>query len=387
MVLVVLGCFHQPSTMATTPAALNSCFFPQGERDQASLPSNWLIGPDPLLHIDANSVQGRTLGSVSVALRRRDASIVTASGSPSHLLIFAADGSLTQSVRVPIEAPYTTANISWLGLLSPDTIVAFEMRQAKLFMVASGAIVGSSQIERREDLRCPSIVGMFEDRSLLVSDACIPGPVPEGLSRATRTYARFALTGQYLGTVAELAGSEIYRADGRFGPFPFGRSPVAAVNGSVFYYGTSDTFEIGVHSMTGERRDQLCFRRENRLLTAEDIVRERNARLAALAAARGARTDSSRALEANTTFPVPKTMPAYSGLLVDADGNAWIESYRYDEEQASEWIVFNRAGAVVARTEMPRGFVALAIDDGHVVGRFTDESGRRHLRVHSLIKP
>ena len=383
--LVGANC-RRPATNATQVPAPVSCVTDVGAPDTARLPQ-LRIGTEPRLHVDGVAGDGYKLRSVAAVLRHADGSLVVANGTPDHLLFLDSNGRLTGSIRAPIEAPRTSASITWIGLLQPDTILAFEARHSRLLVVHAGRIVRSAVLQPRWNITCPGLLGFFADRTVLVVENCIPPSVPEGLSRRRSVYARFSLDGAFIGNIAELPAGELYRAGGRVGSFPFARRPVVAVDSATFTYGASDTYQLDVYSTAGEHIRQVCLARENRTIRASDRATERRARLAQAKLERPGTPDSVLLRDLNVAGPTPETMPAVSRVLIDQRGNAWVETFRHAGEQENEWTIFDRSGAAFARASMPAHFLALSIGETYVAGRYVDGSGQHHLRVYSITWP
>ena len=86
-----------------------------------------------------------------------------------------------------------------------------------------------------------------------------------------------------------------------------------------WYYGSSDAFEIEVYTMEG--RLTRLIRRDvpNRPITAEiadDYVQR-------TLEGTGPMGDAMRRWRAE--IPLPETMPAYRGFVVDDEGNLWVQ--------------------------------------------------------------
>lgn len=80
--------------------------------------------------------------------------------------------------------------------------------------------------------------------------------------------------------------------------------------------------------------------------------------------------------------------PAYDGLVLDHDGNLWVEQNPPDADPwgPGHYLVFDPAGALLGELELPP-LEILEIGRDYVLGVFRDALGVEFLRVHSLEKP
>lgn len=86
--------------------------------------------------------------------------------------------------------------------------------------------------------------------------------------------------------------------------------------------------------------------------------------------------------------PVNRTYPAFSELLSDSEGNAWLQSWIRpgDEDEPTQWTVVSPEGRLVGKTFLPPDFVPLEIGREYVLGRQTDELGVQSLSVFRLLR-
>jgi hypothetical protein len=88
-------------------------------------------------------------------------------------------------------------------------------------------------------------------------------------------------------------------------------------------------------------------------------------------------------------FPEPPTtMPAFSGLRLDAAGNVWVREYRSPADSEGErFLVFDSAGVWLGNISLPADVTALWIDEDYLVGLITDDLGVESVGVFELVKP
>jgi len=132
------------------------------------------------------------------------------------------------------------------------------------------------------------------------------------------------------------------------------------------------------------RREAARFERDDppARVSRDDVARNRRERLARI------QVESFRRLQEQvlSEIPAPKTMPAFHGLLADEGGRLWVGEYPRSAAEARRWSVFAADGRQLATVRTPAGLEVLQVGDGFVLGRWTDDSGVEHVRVHRLDK-
>lgn len=232
-------------------------------------------------------------------------------------------------------------------------------------------------------------IGVFIDASLLVGRAQVYTTGPElrtGLSRDSLPYFRYSMEGLLLDTVGRFRGMDAYvRVEGRgfsVTAIPFGRTPDTWVHGDDLYFGAGETFEVAIYAKEGTLRRLIRLVHTNLAVREEDIARIKRDRF------EDASDDNwRRQLErAFAEMPIPETMPAYADLLVDGEGNLWIEEYRRPGNRESRWTVFDAEGRMLGIVAMGPDFQPLQIGSGFVLGRWLDELDVEHIRLYRLVK-
>ena len=87
----------------------------------------------------------------------------------------------------------------------------------------------------------------------------------------------------------------------------------------------------------------------------------------------------------------PELRPALSHLLVDDEGNLWVEEFRWvdpaepaPEPRPATWNVFDREGRWIARVDVPAGFLVSDVANERVYGVAVGQDGSRRVRVYPL---
>ena len=164
------------------------------------------------------------------------------------------------------------------------------------------------------------------------------------------------------------------------GPVPNAPRPTVTAFGDRWFYGSGESWEIGVYSPDGVLTH--LFRRDepNRPFTPE--VEEEDDESDS-----GPRSDQDAAFdEFFASMPVPETFPAYRSFMVSDDGSLWVENYLHPSEQPS-WEVFRDDGRYLGVVETPMGARVMQIGDDFLLAIWEDDLGIQQVRMYELIKP
>jgi hypothetical protein len=84
---------------------------------------------------------------------------------------------------------------------------------------------------------------------------------------------------------------------------------------------------------------------------------------------------------------IPKTMPAYGEIKLDAVGNLWVAAYQVTPDEAPRWTVFDSTGRMLGTLGAPRSLRIDEIGDDYLLGVFRDSLDVEHVRMHRITKP
>jgi hypothetical protein len=162
----------------------------------------------------------------------------------------------------------------------------------------------------------------------------------------------------------------------------FGRSEQVAVVPDGFFYGSSDSYEIGRYDPAGRLLRLVRGPREVRPVTPADVERYKEARRTG--ADESARQRQERSLAA---MPFPETMPAHGDIQADRAGNLWVSDYMVTPDDPARWTVFDPEGRMLGAVVTPARFRVHDIGEDYVLGVWKDELDVEHVRVFPLEKP
>ncbi|MDX1393622.1 MAG: hypothetical protein R3195_04505 [Gemmatimonadota bacterium] len=88
----------------------------------------------------------------------------------------------------------------------------------------------------------------------------------------------------------------------------------------------------------------------------------------------------------NEGLPLPPELPTSTRMLVDADGNAWLERYRLTPAEPAMWTVIGPDGTWLGDVEMPDGLEPHEIGRDYVIGLWEDELDVAYVHLHALVR-
>lgn len=352
---------------------------------------DWRLSVAPLLDIGAVDADPEyQLFQVAGALRLSDGRIVVANSGSSELRFFDADGTFLAASGREGGGPGEFEDLLWLERLAGDSIMAYDWRQRRVSIFdPHGRFVRSFDLHFIIQAGgFPTLVAPLGDGSLLVSlEQTFVGERRAGLRRDTTLYLRCDTQGAVLDTIGRFPGGESFSfMEGESwigGGVPFGALAQAAVQGAGFYYGSSDSYEIGYHAADGTLQRIVRLDRANLPVTADDIERFKQQSLAR------ARDEPRRQIRQRmfARMPWPETMPAYDEFKVDEEGNLWVAEYRRPGDDQPRWQVFDRDGALLGLVGTPPRFAIHQIGPNYVLGRWRDALDVEHVLLYELVKP
>lgn len=323
------------------------------------------------------------------ALRLDDGRIVVADGGSRQIRFYDATGSHIRSVggegegpgeyRVPgLLARYPGDSLLvWDGNLRRGTVLANNGALGRTF---DGPLIGTPFYYVHDVFGDGSIFGRLDEGVELDS-------VEIGLQRYHATYFRMDPTGR-IDTVGVFFGNEAltYTTDGgntALTSMPLGRDAVHATRADLLHFGSSDTWEVRTYTSAGALVRISRNLNGNRPLTRELID-------AYTSDALGRITDPATLRRREAMYdqtPWPETLPAYSDLKADTEGNLWVADYLAPGEEQPRWTVFDAEGRMLGAIETPIGFTIHEIGADYLLGVERDELDVEHVVMYGLIKP
>lgn len=347
-----------------------------------------MLSPAPILDIgSAVGAPEYLLFRVRGAIRLGDGRIAVANSGSSEIRFYDSAGIHLYSTGRAGGGPGEFQDLRWIATFGPDSIMVYDRAQQRISVFDSRGKYERSWMLPTLDLPLFA-VGVFDDGSVVgrTGNAFEAGP-KIGVVRNPVTYLLLTPQGTLADTLGRFPGPEYFLwSEGEaFGVWPraFGRNTIHAFGSNELYVGTGDIYEIRAVPRGRGRERRIRKARANQPVAARDVERY-SAALLEQAKGQGSRDVTLRML---AEMPFPETMPAYSQLSTDEDGNLWVRDYTPIGHELATWSVFNAAGELIATLSMPARLGVDQIGRSFVLGRWRDDQDVEHVVMYRLIKP
>lgn len=231
-------------------------------------------------------------------------------------------------------------------------------------------------------------MGVFADGSILVSHPRVERRrTNTGVYTSMETLNRISPSGALVHSMGVFPFGQSYvklLPDGHRAvlSYPFGRQSALAVAGATFYFGTAETYQIGVYSESGRLESLIRRAVPPRRVTSKDmdaIIRRAESHAPDAAARRALAADFRNA-------PHAPVKPAYSSFRLDALGDLWVGHYLW-AGSSTRWTVFGPRGRMLGDVTVPPRFRIYQIGPHYVLGMRLDSLGVERVVVYALKKP
>ena len=349
----------------------------EGEWSEATA---WRLSSEPILTIgELDGPEEYLLFQVSGARQLSNGNIVIANAGTGELRFYDPNGRHVRSIGGEGDGPGEFRSMGEPWPLGSDSIAIWDSRNARLTVFdIDGEFGRSFRLDPITDALRPSPQGILADNALLVSAAVRrEGQRPEGISQDSILYSRYSLEGAHMATFIRRQGHWYILRDLGGGMSGGGQlinwpNPTATVFGERWYYGSAESWEIGVYSADGALTRLYRRDKPNRIFTEEKRDE-------------GPESSSAQVLF-TITMPTPETFPAYRSFKVSDDGSLWVENFIVPNEQPS-WAVFREDGRFLGDVETPIGAQVTHIGDDFVLVIWEDELEVQQVQMYELIKP
>jgi hypothetical protein len=343
----------------------------------------WTFSDFPAVRIgavdgDGPEVFGRVVDVVSLS----DETIVVADEQALELRAFSPSGLhlWTAGRRGDGPGEFVTLSSIWVG--PADSVLAVDRQRVSIFssrgeytrQVAppTADAVGARFTDSIRVVGTPSVVGAPGGDRLLTSYIVAAPARADGRYRGDRFYLLMDLTGMPRRGVGVYPGPESAQTSAS------GITP----DGTPFSSTANATLPVSRTTQVAAAAGRVAIADQERFAldlygnggTLEMIVR---------AEAPSQLLDRNRYAAFDQSCPtgdcwqsaaLPDTLPAFGSILMDTEGNLWVQEFIPPYEQDDpEWRIIDSSGRFVARTVLPRGFTPHHITGTSVVGVSTDQ--------------
>lgn len=360
--------------------------------DLWNTPVRWRASTEPIVRIGAiEGEDGYLFDNIRGLVVLDDGRVVVANSGDQSVRWYSPEGVFLFQRGGAGDGPGEFARLGQITLLPGDTVVAVDWSGRRFTLFGPDGAVGPTR--RVDGLTAPPgrIYRLSSGEWILATsgsstDQLGRGPPQAGVYRLDSPVLRISADGASVDTLGQFPSSEVevttYHGGILFGSARFARRLAYAVVNDEVLIATGDRLQLDFYSPSGAavrsvRAPDVDVSLTPDIATAyRELLRER----AASAPADQRAADERRISE----MQLPETMPAFSSIVVDSDGSVWVGEYRYDGEPAEQFLVFDTDGRFTGRARVPPALRVMAIQDGHVWGRTTDDLGVEYVAAYEL---
>lgn len=345
--------------------------------------ARWTVEPRPIVEIASESQGPVTLfNRIAHVEALSTGELLVVDGATYELRFFDANGRFARKAARKGAGPGEFRSVDGV-VVSDNHVHVFDASQARLtrFDVA-GSNVTTAVVAPPPDTRVGiwtyALGGFIGAHPVFVASGFRSRN--SGQSRYTDSMPQFiysvdARTAKRIGEMAVM--DAFYESSAKKGDVIFGRYSTSAVGGGRLYVTDGGRFSVRAYDSSGTLVKTFTRDLPATRVTDADFEayvdyrhqfvpnRDRNALKAVLSA-----------------IPRAEFRPFISGLLVDDDGNLWVEHWRVTRNvQPSTWSVFDASARLLAELTLPRGFRPHTIRRGVVAGVQFDDDGAEGVRL------
>jgi hypothetical protein len=389
LAMLTLGCAIGEST-ATRFTATDSA----GVELQVSTASQWEEGAgwrlaaEPTLQIGAlDGAPEYLFDRISDVRPLNDGGILAVNGGTAEIRIYDASGAHVRTMGRQGEGPGEFQGIASV-VAQGDSLLVFDnwLRRISIFG-NDGKLRGTI-----------TLTGEGGGRALMtyrLADASPAGNVliarggflgmtnTPGVRRDTVPTLLYGTDGMLLDTIAEYTGTYNFEVPQQVvGPILFASSSSGTARDGRIYMTDGGSMEVRVYGTT----DGL-----QRILRIVEAPRPVSA--AAAAALKARRLERAAEMPAQfrdalEQWPHAEHMPRIQGMLLDDEGNLWVDEYRENADTASHVsYVFAPDGRWLGTVQMPAQFELRAVSRGQAIGVWKDpDTDVQYVRTYDLIR-
>ena len=339
----------------------------------------WTVEPTPIVDIHGGTAAGEPMFASAIAgTRLSNGTIVIGDALGSTIRFFDPGGKPVRTVGRRGSGPGEVQMLTWLGRCAADTVFAYDRRQARMLVVSpSGEVVRQYRVPAEETpgpapamLACNG-AGTFA----MIVDG--PGPVSseDDLDIMRRRGALWivGVDGRIASTADTVTLGEFIVIGGGGAPRPLARATTLAMSHDRIWVGTADSASVRSYGLDGRSARSIPAGVAGRRTTPAHYEAAVDA---ILASAPPQARDRMRPVMME--WRAPSTLPPYSAIRTDTEGNLWVVS-----SPPGSSAVELRASAPDGRTlgdlriDLP--LTVFEIGRDYVLGTYEDAGGEPHV--------
>ncbi len=327
------------------------------------------VTPEPVIAIRPVTQRGGTAPpfyKVRGGTVLSDGRIVVLNGGSRQLFFFEADGTYLKAAGGEGRGPGEFVNPTWLGHGDNDTLFVWDSGLSRLSIFdGAGELLTSHIVQASVGDDLPAVIGgRFDDGSFFTH----PGGLAffdgrTGVVRHDQTYGRYDLETAQAERIVMGQGPEWVAGDRGVYELPFGKTDIAIPHGDALVIGDNGTSTLQYYDLAGQLRRAVHWASPPIPVTARDERAERR-HIAEIFPA-------FAHLPADARFADER--PRFSSLQSDGTDWLWVQTYAAEWEPFGHWLVFDEAGVLRCRVDLPDRFRVRQIGDRHILGVQRDE--------------
>ncbi|NIM49279.1 MAG: hypothetical protein GTN78_19870 [Gemmatimonadales bacterium] len=337
---------------------------------------------------------------VSAVARQADGDLVVADARARTVRLYGPDGTLKRMLGSAGSGPGEFQRPTQILVQAADSILVWDDQAYRVSKFDSvGNYVGVHTFSR-EGIAKAAVPPLYPGSAMLLSSGELLVRLIEKVGKGTPTTSRFRQRSgalrvssdlSVIDTVMFFGDVEHVLVDAPWGPQRV--VPALAKNTSIAVQPNEPRVCIGDQ----EEPEVLCVAQDGsaRALrwrgepiavggSEQEVVAWREATLELYR--QKLSPDDARRLVAQV--PVPDVRPEYSELVLDREGNLWVERgpTRRGGFEATEYRVFDRTGKLLGSMQLPPIRI-LEIGKDYVIGIYEDELEVQYLQIFDIVKP
>jgi hypothetical protein len=346
-------------------------------------------------------------GDLAGITRDDQGRIVVADKQASEIRFFDAQGKFLHKVGRTGEGPGEYYYLMQLMRRPPDSLAILDYEGLRITILTGDGKYVRSYRPHKQANTGPRVTGMWADGSLLAIErlgACsgyrrmVEQNKDQGVCVDSARYQRRAENGEVIRAAGPLvAGRQhLVLIEGNTVAVLSNRYPQAywAAHRDRLYYSDAERFEVRVYTSDGRLERIMRVRFDPPAPTHETFSAP--SMLVRNVTQPDVRARMERFLEATEGVPPPARVPAHTGMVVDRQGNVWLQEFESPIRRpahAQRWFVFDTAG-VLRHSLRIRAILAQErftnwtgeIGDDYVLGYWRDADQVETVRFFPLRK-
>jgi hypothetical protein len=319
------------------------------------------------------------LNRVVGAMHLSNGEILVGNGGTNELRFYDDSGRFLRSEGREGQGPGEYEYMRGLGRCRETGFVAFDLNWQINAYDAQGRFVERTVLRAPDGLSPYKTACDREGRLLILGWGAAARQLQIGFYESRDRLVLTSLSGDVATGFGEWLVSERVGTQNGSRPHPAGRATVIALHDGLAYVGSSERFEIELFDLEGTRR--RIVRGPGAPPPVTDSVEAAYLALQLEAAAQDRAPSIRRELAA---WDWPPTLPAYTAMLVDPHGIAWLRDFRLDADEPETWRLLHPDEGYLGDVTLAPGEALLEIDMDHVLVLQRDPLGVESVQKRPL---